>query len=348
MVFQEWTENQRRVFIDTAQVYEALVAVLRDGQAYRGGMHWKKSGGREYLFRSVDRHGNGKSLGPRSPENERIMVEFHRRKAEIAGRSNGLRERVAEQARICKAVRIGRVPSTATAILRLLEQGGLLGDNVWVAGTHSLFAYEARAGVFLDSPLMATADIDLLWDTRPRLKLLGDAEIRTDGLMGILKKADRTFEPVRKRSFRAVNRDGFMVDLIKAAPRSLNAKEPRRWGDEDDLEAAEIRNLQWLVSAPKFNQTVIGDDGFPAPLTVSDPRAFVLHKRWLSEQPDREPLKKRRDHEQARVLAGLVIRYLPDYPFLPSDLRMFPREILESALREFAIDGLPVGFGHEE
>ena len=39
MVFQEWTENQRRVFIDTAQVYEALVAVLRDGQAYRGWPH---------------------------------------------------------------------------------------------------------------------------------------------------------------------------------------------------------------------------------------------------------------------------------------------------------------------
>lgn len=344
MDFQEWTENQRRVFIDTDQVYEALAAALRESRAYRGGMHWKKSAGREYLFRSVDREGNGKSLGPRSPETERVLSEFQRHKAEIKDRLTGLRQRMAEQARFCKAVRIGRVPQVAAAVLRLLEQRGLLGRNVLIAGTHCLFAYEARAGVFLDRPLMTTTDIDLLWDTRPRLKLVGDDKVRADGLIGILKKADRTFEPVRKRAFRAVNRDGFMVDLIKAAPRGINGLGSTRWGDENDLEAAEVRNLQWLMSAPKFSQLVIGEDGFPALLTAPDPRAFVLHKFWLAEQPDREPVKKRRDREQAKTVAELVIRYLPDHPFRNADLRMFPQDVVDSASRQIADNELPVGF----
>jgi hypothetical protein len=32
--------------------------------SYKGGMHWKKSNGKEYLFKTIDRNGNGKSLGP--------------------------------------------------------------------------------------------------------------------------------------------------------------------------------------------------------------------------------------------------------------------------------------------
>lgn len=134
-------------------------------------------------------------------------------------------------------------------------------------GTHALFAYEARAGIFSDRPLLATEDLDLLWDTRLRLKLIGDDRMRREGLMRILKKADPSFEPLRKRSFRAANRNGFMVDLIKAAPRRILSRDPKRWGDGRDPEAAEIRNLQWLIAAPKFDQVAIGEDGFP----VSEP-----------------------------------------------------------------------------
>lgn len=344
MNFQEWTENQRRVFIDTEQLYEAMAAALMKSRSYRGGMHWKKSAGREYLFRSMDREGNGKSLGPRSPETERILQEFRRHKAEVKERLTGLRRRMAEQARFCKAARIGRVPRVAAAVLRMLEQRSLLGSNVLIVGTHCLFAYEARAGLFMDRPLMATTDIDLLWDTRSRLKLVGDNKVRADGLIGILRKADRTFEPVRKRTFRAVNRDGFMVDLIKAAPRSIIGSGNARWGSENDLEAAEVHNLQWLVSAPKFSQMVIGEDGFPAVLAGPDPRAFVLHKFWLAGRTDREPLKKRRDREQAKAVAEIVARYLPDHPFRKSDLRMFPRDVIDSASRQMTDAELPAGF----
>ena len=57
MVFNEMSDNQRRIFIDAAQLYEAFMAVHHKSRAYRGGMHWKKAKGRDYLFRSRDRYG---------------------------------------------------------------------------------------------------------------------------------------------------------------------------------------------------------------------------------------------------------------------------------------------------
>ncbi len=133
--------------------------------------------------------------------------------------------------------------------------------------------------------------------------------------LGIIRKADRSFESISPGGFRAVNRDGFMVDLIKSEPKLFLSKETRRMGGPDDLEAAEIRNLQWLISSPKFSQVVIGGDGYPASLVVPDPRAFALHKLWLSEQADREPVKKQRDHDQGLTVAQLIIQYLPQYQF---------------------------------
>lgn len=62
MIFKEMTDNQRRVFIDTIQLHEAFVAVFNKNRSYRGGMHWKKSKGHEYLFRSRDRFGYGKNF----------------------------------------------------------------------------------------------------------------------------------------------------------------------------------------------------------------------------------------------------------------------------------------------
>ena len=115
-------------------------------------------------------------------------------------------------------------------------------------------------------------------DIRPKLTLVAEIDMDNDGLLGIIRKADRSFEPISPGGFRAVNRDGYMVDLIKSAPKQLFRKEICRMGGPSDMEAVEIRNLQWLISSPKFSQVVIGDDGYPAPLVVPDPRTFALHK----------------------------------------------------------------------
>ena len=84
-------------------------------------------------------------------------------------------------------------------------------------------------------------------------------------------------------------------------------------GVGDDLMAAEIKNLQWLISAPKFAQIVIGQDGFPATMIVPDPRAFAVHKLWLSNQTDRDTIKKKRDRSQALAVFKLILQYMPEF-----------------------------------
>ena len=221
MVFQEMSDNQRRVYIDTAQLYEAYLSVYHKGRAYRGGMHWKKAKGREYLFRSRDRYGYGKSLGPRSPETEKILKEFRKNKQQLKERLESLKDRLKEQARFCKAAIIQRVPRVAAEALRHLALQKLLGRNVLIVGTNALYAYEAAAGAYVDTSITATGDLDILWDVRSRLTLVADNDIDQIGLLDILRKADRSFELSGPRSFRAVNRDGYMVDLIKSEPKQM-------------------------------------------------------------------------------------------------------------------------------
>jgi hypothetical protein len=307
-------------------------------------MHWKKVKGREYLFRSHDRFGYGKSLGARSPETESIYREFHENKKNFQHNLRELRGRLKEQARFCKAARIARVPRIVGSILRLLDTQKLLGGNLQVVGTNALYAYEAAAGIFFDSGLMATQDMDLLWDVRSRLQLHAGQKIGEKGLLSILQQADPSFEPVRKKGFRAVNRKGYMVDLLKPEPKPAHLKEKRRMGANGDLEAAEIRNLHWLVSSPKFTQDVIGDDGYPAPMAVPDPRAFALHKLWLSRQADREPIKRKRDRDQATAVCGLVLQYLPHLRFQPAELKMFPKSVVSAATAAIADSDLPPGY----
>jgi hypothetical protein len=339
--FVEMTGDQRRIFIDAAQLHQAYVEASARSRAYRGGMHWKKAKGREYLFRSMDRRGYGKSLGLRSPETEAVYREFHENKARIQNSLRQLQDRLKEQARFCKAARIARIPRVAGSILRLLETQKLLGSSLQVIGTTALYAYEASAGVFLESGLMATQDMDLLWDIRPRLQLHGSDKIEPRGLLALLQQADRSFELIRKRSFRAVNRKGYMVDLLKPEPRPAHLLERRRIGPNGDLLAAEIRNLQWLVSSPKFTQNVIGDDGYPAVMVAPDPRAFALHKLWLSRQADREAVKRKRDKSQALAVCRLVLQYLPNLRFAPEELRMFPSSVVSATTAAIADSELP-------
>ncbi|MDI6688065.1 MAG: GSU2403 family nucleotidyltransferase fold protein [Desulfobacterales bacterium] len=102
-------------------------------------------------------------------------------------------------------------------------------------------------------------------------------------------------------------------------------------GGPDDLEAAEIRNIKRLISFPKFSQVIIEDDGYPALLVAHDPRAFALHKLWLSEQADREPVKKQRGHHQRLAVVQFIIQYLPQYQFNTSEILMFPKDVVQKA-----------------
>lgn len=323
MYFKELSDQQSRLQIDIGQLFDAYGELQRQRSEIDYALVWKRLRGKQYLFKKIDVRGNGKVIGPRNRETQAARDAFRRRKAELRSRDAGLRARLAEQARLAKALGLGRVPRVTAAVLRVLNRSGLLGRNIIVVGTNALYAYEAAAGVRLDSAVMETADIDILWEARARLTLAAD--IAGAGLIGVLRQADRSFAPARVRGFRAVNRDGFMVDLLKPLPKNLIADDSRpAIGDENDLFASETRNLAWLLSARKFRQTALGTDGFPVPLVVPDPRLFALHKLWLAGQPEREPVKKGRDRAQAEAVLELLAERLPQYPLDPKVLRGLP------------------------
>ena len=67
-------------------------------------------------------------------------------------------------------------------------------------------------------------------------------------------------------------------------------------------------------------------------LVTVDPRVFAIHKHWIANRPDRDPLKRRRDAEQAVTVAALTRRYLGHLPFEASDLLMLPRAVVAEAM----------------
>ncbi|MGX7705390.1 GSU2403 family nucleotidyltransferase fold protein [Methylobacterium sp. Gmos1] len=339
--FTDWTHEQVRQFVDAEQVLSAYQAARTElARRYAGSMAWKTVRGHQYLYRK--RGTAWSSLGPRGAETEAAHAAFHDGRSRLKQRLSGLAQRLDAMAPVNRALSLGRMPVVAARALRVLAAAHLLGAGIRVVGTHALFAYERMAGLRIASGHLATGDIDLLFDARARLSLVAEAlpggDLGRDGLIGLLRSVDRSFEPTGPQSFRAVNRDGFMVDLIQPLPPDRMARNARsRIGTSpEDLSAVEIEGLAWLVNCPKVAAVTIDARGYPVGLVVPDPRAFALHKAWLATRDDRDPLKRGRDAGQARLVAGLVAARLPHLSFDDPALGAIPR-----ALRDRAGEILP-------
>jgi hypothetical protein len=309
----ELTNEQTRQMVDVRQAFEAWREARQEflhgyGGSYKGKMKWRPREGRDYLYRVRD--GVERSLGARSPETERIKDEYTAARNRLRTRLSRLGKRLDGMARVNRALRLNRLPRIAAEILRKIDDEGLVGRQLVVVGTNALFAYEARAGIQIPAGLLATSDFDFLYDARRALRFVSE-DVKRDGIMGLLKSVDPTFRR-SKDSYRAANDDGYMVDLIRPDDKSILRKDPDQLGDnEDDLQAAPIRGLHWLVNAPRFEEIVIGEDGLPLFMVTIDPRAYALHKAWIAKVAyTREPDKKKRDFEQALTVADVAKTYL--------------------------------------
>lgn len=335
--FKELSSEQTRQHIDSAQAYEVYRSGAKEfEQRYSGSMSWKKStNGKEYLYKKTS--GIWKSLGPRSAETEAIYNQFHSGRDNAKQRLARLAQRLDEMAPVNRAMALGRVPLLTARIIRALDRLGLIGTAVDVVGTNTLFVYERLAAVHISSALLSTQDVDLLMDSRFNLRLVA-RDFSEKGLIGLLQKIDHSFAPLARNSYRAANRDGFLVDLIKPAPKNvmLSNEKSRFSSDEEDLQAIEIEGLSWLINSPKTQAIVIDERGYPLACSCPDPRAFALHKLWLSRRADRDAAKRIRDGQQARLVAELVTRRLANLSFESSDLQALPL-----ALRQLAPELVP-------
>lgn len=322
------SQQQRLFLVESTQLHEAWAGARQQMQSCKYGMKWLKSKGGEYLVRLADAKGNGKSLGPRSPRTEAIYHAFVEGKQRSEEKLDGLARRLVEQARLNKAVRLDRLPMVVGNILRAIDATKSR-DDFRIIGTHALFAYEALAGVQLRNELLASGDVDLPYDPRKKLSLVA-RNLDGNGLLGLLQKVDKSFDLVAGQSFRAVNNHGFMVDLIVPAQDMRDRKSIQF--APIDLHAVEVPSLQWLTNAPHDDVVVISGNGMPVRARVPDPRAFAVHKAWLAQQHNREPVKKARDLEQARMVFAMLREFLPNYPLDPTQMRYFPLNVLHEGI----------------
>lgn len=334
MDFQELDNDQRREKVNSDQRFAAWTAAKARASSYRGSLVWQEVKGWDYLARSYydgSGHRRQKSEGRRGPETEQMKADWERARAEARERLATMRQVMDRQAAVNRAVNLGRVPLLGAKIIRAIDDAGLLGNGIRVVGTNAIYAYEAAAGIFVDPGITTTLDIDLLLDARTSLRITALGDVPERSLIGLLKQVDKSFER-SAQSFRAVNKEGYFVDLIKPERNPPWHEERERIGEsKDDLEAVPIGGLAWHDSAPVFEAVAIDERGGPLRMVTSDPRVFVAHKLWMSKQPGREPPKRRRDAAQAAAVAQIVARYLTHLPYDASELRMIPRTLFEDA-----------------
>ena len=226
-------------------------------------------------------------------------------------RSAALRQQLNDRARILRARGLGRVPLLAARIMRKLDDLNWLGTSLTVLGTNALYAYEAKAGVRIEAGLLATSDVDVLYDARRRLDLSG--EVNGTGLVGALRSVDRSFRKTPNRPCTAANREGYMVDLLEHPDHGkIMRKGKARLSDHpDDLVATTTESSRWLLNTPKFEATAFDEVGLPVRVVTIDPRVFALQKQWIVENDStRDPLKRTRDAEQARTAATIITQHL--------------------------------------
>ena len=318
---REIRPNVARQYIDAVSVFEACEEAEREASQVRGGMYWHKgppsAPEATYLVRTSPR-GAEKSLGPRSPETESIHARFTERKQLAQERLAGLTEKRKEQERMNRALRVGRVDPIVVRVLDRMASSGL-SEFFRVVGTHALYAYEAAAGVVVEDDAVATRDIDLLWDVRKRLHFATALAKVDSSMLGVLRKVDKTFRLKDLDKYTAVNQDGFEVDILRREQQGSDPHPIRMSDDEDDFWVTQARQAHVLMDAPEFSAVVVASNGSMARMNTLHPIAFARFKRWMSGQPDRDPLKRRRDALQAEVVENMVQEYLPQWqvPDLP-------------------------------
>jgi hypothetical protein len=298
-------DNATRQLLDSLTVFNEFTRVLAQARRLSGGMYWKRHGAYEYLVRTQPDNRQHR-VGPRSPETEKTFADFSTRKREAESRLKSLREALKDAERLNKALKVGRVPSQVLNVLQAIEDAGL-GEHFIVVGTHALYAYETAAGVRIVQGALATQDVDLLWDARKRVRFITDLGKLESSMLGILQRADPTFQRKEGQNETAINARGFEVDFLRRQPEDDDPHPFRFSDDEDDLWPVQAVRASVLTSARRFDHVVVSATGRMALMRTIAPAAFVEFKRWMAKMAiHRSDAKRRRDLRQADIVQAML------------------------------------------
>ncbi len=310
LLFREISDEARRQYLDARATFEAWEDARSKAAEVRGGMFWKRQGTTEYLIRTSTRKAQ-KSLGPRCDDTIRMYESFTARKTESEQRFTDLTARLIHQQKLNRVMQVGRAPRLLVEILNQIDHSGL-SEHFIVVGTHALYAYEATAGVrFGEFDALATNDIDLLWDTRKRIGFIEKMGYMGTSMLNIIKKVDPSFALRQDQKHTAVNSKGFEVDIIRREAKDDDPHPLRLSDEEDDFYAVQARKAGILLEGPRFSTMIVATSGHMARMNTVSPLLFVKFKKWMAEQADREPIRRRRDALQSKRVEELVREYFP-------------------------------------
>lgn len=307
--FQELNDTLKRNHIDSGSLYAEYISLLRDKNKFSHSMSYMLKYGTPYLIKYKGQ--SQKCLGRRSPDTDAIKAAYDSAKQEWEEKIFGIREQLNNQVKINKVLSVGRIPDIAVKILNTLEEKGL-GEHFLAIGTYSLYAYESALGIrILDNGALETRDIDLLWDTRKRVSFMTQIQKLDSSVLGLLKEVDGSFKISASDKYKAINKDGFEVDIIRREAKNIDPHPLKITNAEDDFWVVQALNSCKLLDAPKFKSTIVSSKGNIAVMTTVSPRTFVDFKEWLGQVDTREPIKKSRDLKQALVVRQMINDYFP-------------------------------------
>jgi hypothetical protein len=316
----KFNDEQLRTVANLNQYYASWIDAARVVRTLRYRMAWKVRRGRHYLYKIVDSHGRGSSLGPRSVKTEGVLADFLASKNEALEREKGSYASLDATCRMYRSLRLGAIASQAAAILREADLRGLLGTSLIVVGTSAMAAFEVEALSRFALGMDATEDFDLAWAGNTALALKGAAA----PVFGMLKGVDPSYTVNLERTFQARNKDAYEVELLLAP--SLASSFPR----SEPLRPTALPEQEWLLQGTPVDQVVCGRDATPARIVAPDPRWYALQKLWLSDQPKRNPAKRPKDRRQGEVLLATIAAEMFRYPLddafeatLPGELKPY-------------------------
>jgi hypothetical protein len=316
--FIAFNADQSRLLVDASNQYDQWVSAKRANNDFYGWMSWRSQNGKDYLISGRGNGGSQKSHGSRSEETEALYRDFTKGKETAKSQLEIIEARLEERAPMMRALRMGRILAPLAQVIREFDVQSMLGDRLLIGGTHAIAGYEALAGQWFDSSLTATEDLDFVWRQSRNIELV--VKNGAPALLQHLKAVDSSYTVNTERTFQARNAKGLIIDFISDDAGVSEA--PKEY-----LKPISITGQEWIIQSKPVDVVAIDTRGFPVRMVVPDPRVFALHKAWVSERADRNPLKCAKDMRQAVAVSTLVKCHLPQYPFDDSFLNEMNGEL---------------------
>ena len=315
----EIPEEGLRILANTEQMYEQWINLRRSRAALPATVVWKKINDMEYLYIRDAGQIEPKSQGPKTAASEQRYAGLKSAIDDVEQRLDEVQRSLAVYMAQHRALKLPRILDLPGKILRDFDLRGWLGVSLLVVGTNAFAAYEIEARDRFAVGLNETEDFDLAW----RGNAAAVAGVRQP-ILTALRSIDPTFALNPKKPYQALNVKGYEVELL-AAPSVM----PSLLSLKDGFSPAPLIEQEWLLLGRPVRHVVSDYSGGPVPLVVPDPRWMGLHKIWLSQKPERDPLKTGKDRKQGNLLLQAVARNMQHtYPMDTDFVLELPYELL--------------------